>query len=83
MPQDREDVIWSEAEIHHVDQHSQGGRTVLENDALVHRHRHPKGAAANRFANEWRQRMATTDSSGPSNEEIAAAEDAEENGEAV
>ena len=40
------DVVWSEAEIHHIDQHSQGGQTTLENGVLVHRHCHPKGAEA-------------------------------------
>lgn len=49
------DVIWSDGEIHHVDQHSQGGRTVMDNGALVHKHCHPKGAAATEnFAKKWR-----------------------------
>ncbi len=50
------EVIWSEAEIHHVEQHADGGRTVLNNGALVHRGCHPKGqkdVAA--FAEKWRQ----------------------------
>ena len=37
------DITWDEAEIHHVEQHGQGGRTTLENGALVRRHCHPKG----------------------------------------
>lgn len=78
------DVIWSEAEIHHVDQHSQGGKTALENGALVHRHCHPKGAVATeRFAAKWRQRRAAPTVSVPSVEELAEAEESEENGEAV
>ena len=65
------DVIWSQAEIHHVDQHSQGGKTVLENGALVHRHCHPKGAEATaQFAAKWRQRPAAASVSGPSVNEL-------------
>ena len=36
------DVIWDEAEIHHVLPHSVGGATALKNAALVHEHCHPK-----------------------------------------
>ena len=39
-------VSWDEAEIHHIKPHSEGGETVLENGALVHKQCHPKGAAA-------------------------------------
>ena len=48
------EVLWSEAEIHHVEEHSQGGRTALENGSLVHQHCHPKGAAATAFAENHR-----------------------------
>ena len=65
------DVRWSEAEIHHVDQHSQGGKTALENGALVHRHCHPKGAeATEQFAVKWRRRRVAASVSGPSIEEL-------------
>ena len=65
------DVPWSEAEIHHVDQHSQGGTTTLQNGALVHRQCHPKGAVAiKQFAAKWRQRRAAASGSGPSAEEL-------------
>lgn len=37
------DMSWSEVEIHHVDGHAKGGRTILENGAPVHKHCHPKG----------------------------------------
>jgi len=54
------DVIWQEAEIHHVEQHRKGGKTTLPNGALVHRHCHPKGAAAeSQFAAKWEQKLAT------------------------
>jgi 5-methylcytosine-specific restriction endonuclease McrA len=49
------DVIWDDGEIHHIEQHSQGGPTVLENGALVHVHCHPKGAQATaNFAAKWK-----------------------------
>ena len=37
------EVLWAEAEIHHIKEHSQGGRTELDNGQLVHKHCHPKG----------------------------------------
>ncbi len=45
-------VNWSEAEIHHVVEHQDGGNTELENGVLVHRHCHPKGPAAQAFAED-------------------------------
>ena len=33
-------VGWDEAEIHHIKPHSEGGRTELDNGALLHRHCH-------------------------------------------
>lgn len=80
------EVIWSDAEIHHVEPHRHGGMTALENGALVHRHCHPKGDAAEAaFAKDWRQRMAASSLPTPSADEVeAAAEDTEEeNGEVV
>jgi len=47
------DVVWSDSEIHHVKQHASGGRTAMENGALVHKHCHPKGQAAEVFARKW------------------------------
>ena len=44
------EVAWDDAEIHHVEEHAQGGPTILENGVLVHRHCHPKGNAAQEFA---------------------------------
>jgi 5-methylcytosine-specific restriction endonuclease McrA len=44
------EVIWLESEFHHVEEHAKGGATELENGVLVHRHCHPKGAAAAEFA---------------------------------
>ena len=39
-------VPWDEVEIHHLEQHAQGGATEIENGALVHRACHPKSYAA-------------------------------------
>lgn len=38
-------MVWSDIEVHHVDEHSKGGKTVLENGAAVHKKCHPKSAA--------------------------------------
>ena len=51
------EVVWTEAEIHHVSEHSKGGQTTIENGALVHAHCHPKGEAqTNAFAQKWNQK---------------------------
>lgn len=36
------EVVWNEAEFHHVDPHTEGGPTAIENAALVHRSCHPR-----------------------------------------
>lgn len=51
------EVPWHEAEIHHIEQHHQGGPTTLENGVLMHSHCHPKGAAADDFARKWREKQ--------------------------
>lgn len=49
------EVSWADHEIHHVQQHSKGGLTKLENGALVHKHCHPKGDKATAdFARHWK-----------------------------
>ena len=40
------EVLWNEVEIHHIKPHSKGGKTTLENGALVHKHCHPKSRSA-------------------------------------
>jgi hypothetical protein len=76
------DVIWPEAEVHHVKQHSQGGETVIDNGVLVHEHCHPKGATAEEeFARRWSQRRAAPTLAPSPEEVLAAAEDVEDNGE--
>ncbi len=45
---------WRVCEVHHVEQHSMGGPTNLENGAVVHKECHPKGAAATKdFAEKF------------------------------
>jgi hypothetical protein len=49
-------VLWGDAEIHHVDQHSTGGPTDLDNGALVHATCHPLSTAdVAAFAAKWNQ----------------------------
>lgn len=50
----KQPVGWSDADIHHVEPHREGGSTTLENGVLVHRECHPKGPTAEA---ELRQRL--------------------------
>lgn len=73
------EVLWDQAEIHHIEQHSNGGPTSLSNGVLVHGHCHPMGVAAERFAETFRARQVRVPADLPSTAEIAAAqEDVEE-----
>ncbi len=47
-------VLWAEAEVHHIKEHGRGGRTDIENGILVHKHCHPRGEAAEKFAAQIR-----------------------------
>jgi hypothetical protein len=56
-------VEWGNCEVHHVVEHSYGGKTLLENGALVHKGCHPKGQAqtaafAKKFAERQRAKLA-------------------------
>jgi hypothetical protein len=49
------EVPWFEAEIHHVEQHTDGGETKMSNGALVHKACHPKSQRdVSHFADEWK-----------------------------
>ena len=49
------EVPWSEAEIHHVELHSQGGATTIDNGALVCKRCHPKSPTqVAAFAEHWK-----------------------------
>jgi hypothetical protein len=52
------DVIWSQGQIHHIEEHGKGGKTTLENGVLVHSDCHPKGAAAVEFEKKWLEKGA-------------------------
>lgn len=55
VPGHGEEVLWADAEIHHVQQHVEGGPTVLENGALVHKDCHPKSQKdVTAFAQSWK-----------------------------
>jgi hypothetical protein len=52
-------VTWADHEIHHVQQHSKGGPTTMDNGALMHKHCHPKGDKATAdFAEHWKKKQA-------------------------
>lgn len=51
------DVVWREVEIHHVNPHSQGGKTLLKNGALVHKNCHPKSASdVKKYADKFEEK---------------------------
>ena len=47
------EITWEDLEIHHLDEHQNGGETTLENGVPVHKVCHPKGAAAIEFYKLW------------------------------
>ncbi|MAJ36157.1 MAG: hypothetical protein CBC12_13635 [Candidatus Puniceispirillum sp. TMED52] len=50
-------ISWEDAEIHHVEQHSHGGQTILANGALMHKDCHPKAMRkVEEFAEWWKSR---------------------------
>lgn len=49
------EIIWSDLEIHHLEPHVDGGGTTLENGVPVHSACHPRGGAAQEFAERWRR----------------------------
>lgn len=52
------EVLWGDAEFHHVEPHGDGGATSISNGALVHRECHPRSSEdVQRFADHfWRSR---------------------------
>lgn len=56
------EVKWVDLEVHHVEEHHIGGRTTLDNGAIVHKECHPKGVAATNFAKQWVERTKAIDS---------------------
>lgn len=71
MHGDEHIVEWPSAEIHHVIPHSEGGRTTIENGALMHRDCHPKlEGRVDEFRDWWQPRHA---GSKPANTDFAPA----------
>ena len=48
------EIKWNELEIHHVDEHQNGGQGTLGNGVPVHASCHPKGQKAVEFAKKWK-----------------------------
>lgn len=57
-------VTWEDAEIHHLQAHANAGPTTLENGVLVHARCHPRGEAAVKFAERYRQKKAQQQTAG-------------------
>lgn len=75
------EVVWVDAEFHHVQLHSKGGSTVISNGALVHKACHPKSEKATKeFAEYWekkRESVATTKAEADSDEDTEIEDDEE------
>ena len=54
-----EEIKWEELEIHHLDEHQNGGQTTIENGVSVHKICHPKGQNAIEFYSLWQIRKKT------------------------
>ena len=50
------EIKWDDLEIHHLNEHQNGGQTTLENGVSVHSECHPKGRAAIEFYDKWKQK---------------------------
>jgi hypothetical protein len=60
VPGHGEDVLWADAEIHHVKEHNDGGLTVLANGALANKSCHPKSQkVVAAFADHWQAKAPT------------------------
>jgi hypothetical protein len=46
-------IRWPDLEIHHIEEHQSGGKTVIDNGAPVHKDCHPKGQRAVEFKTQW------------------------------
>ena len=52
------EVVWHEAEFHHIDPHTEGGPTTISNAQLVHRICHPRGdEEVRRFARRFKKKQ--------------------------
>ena len=56
MVDEAHSVRWDDCEVHHVVPYAEGGKTAIENSALVHRDCHPKAKAdVERFREWWQE----------------------------
>jgi 5-methylcytosine-specific restriction endonuclease McrA len=67
------EVLWVDAEIHHIEEHHKGGKTSFDNAVLMHEQCHPKGSAATEFAKQWKARLLNTPLATPIAAEVPAA----------
>lgn len=49
-------IPWNDLEIHHIDEHYRGGKTLLENGVPVHKVCHPKGLKAEEMKIEFKEK---------------------------
>ena len=67
------EIKWNDLEIHHLDEHQNGGQTTIDNGLPVHKDCHPKGQAAIIFFNDWKLKQMDIEqlkSKKPDNEDI-------------
>lgn len=50
------EILWTDLEIHHVEEHQTGGLTIPENAVPVHKECHPKGPKAAEFKKRWEEK---------------------------
>lgn len=50
------EIKWEELEIHHLNEHQNGGLTTMDNGVSVHKDCHPKGQKAIDFFHVWTER---------------------------
>lgn len=56
----KSEINWNDLEIHHVDEHQNGGKTSIDNGVPVHSSCHPKGPAALEFYKLWVEEKSQT-----------------------
>ncbi|HXS35772.1 MAG TPA: DUF262 domain-containing protein, partial [Flavipsychrobacter sp.] len=55
------EIKWDDLEIHHIEEHQDGGPTTLENGVSVHADCHPKGQVATEFNRMWKLKQEQRD----------------------
>jgi hypothetical protein len=57
------EIKWDNLEIHHINEHQNGGQTTIENGVPVHKECHPKGTAAEKFYETWKLKQEQSEKS--------------------